>query len=222
MNEETTQLEMERTEETPPEPRKQGRPKGSKTKHAAYVPTGDAASTEKRGITGRGLKELRLPLNDAGNVNVEAMREDTLQFARQLLSDPSVRQSLGLTEEQVVQLVLTDEDVRQMFTMMGSAEIFIATRFRHIPTDIAEKHLPFNKAEVDGLMGPTKALAAKYIPAAWLAKKDEAAFLFMMVMLHRQKWADATAEAEKRAEIKERFSQARSSSVETREPEVIT
>jgi hypothetical protein len=140
------------------------------------------------------MRELRIPLNDKGNVDVARMRQDTLEFARKLLADPSTRQAMGYTEEQLVQLLLSDEDVKQIYSMLGMVEVWFATRFRKVPQEIALRHLPFNEKEIGVLMQPTKVLAAKYIPASALTYKDEIQFGFLLVMFHRQKWAAMNTE----------------------------
>jgi len=191
---EPVQIEIPGIEETP----RRGRP----PKHSAYKPTGEAESaSSRRGIQGAGgLKELRFPLNDQGNIDVEKMRADTLEFARKLLSDPAQRQALGITEEQLLKFVLTDEDIQFLYQITNAVEVFIATRFRGIPEDIAIKHIPMTPVQIETVKEPTKAMAAKYIPASWLAKKDETMFFGILLMLKKSNWDKATEETKRRNE----------------------
>lgn len=217
MDAEATQIEMERE----PERNKGGRPPGSKdsrprkTRFSAYKPTGEGTS-EAPDASKTG--DLRIKLDTSGNVDIARHNAESIEKIKAFITNPSVRESLGLTQEQLTQLILTDEDVQTFYNVLASVETFIATRFRHVPQDIATKHLKFKDDEVKALMEPTKVMVAKYVPASLLSRKDEAAFLLMFIMIHREKWGEMTTEARKRAEFEQASRRVESG---TKEPEVI-
>lgn len=123
---------------------------------AVYSAPDETSSASGQGLSGAApdvKPKLSIPLLDSGGIDLDSMRETSRAKLKAALSaTPSLSAPAGSA--------LTEKDCEYLYALLSGARIFAAVRFLGIPSDIAERVLPYTSDQIHDLVEPTRETAA--------------------------------------------------------------